>query len=207
MPPDQSARLFEIRRLIDRGLYKQACQLQFDLSGQDGFMYPDYFVPAFDLTIHTEAEGEVRDYARSVDFQTGEIALATPEGYPLEEMSPAAVKGLFSGPAERIRPGPSPPESLNVLVVQPEVGADLLRLPRGDRGVRLFASDCALCFFGRTALDRGGRRHGDGLVNPFEPGADILALPFRFEMPFRPKANTVHRLDHFYRVLAYGSFR
>jgi len=75
MPPDQSDRLFEIRRLIDRGLYKQACQLQFELSGQDGFMYPDYFVPAFDLTIYTEAEGEVRDYARSVDFQTGEAVV------------------------------------------------------------------------------------------------------------------------------------
>jgi len=75
MPLDQSARLFEIRRLIDRGLYKQACELQFNLSGQDGFMYPDYFVPAFDLTIRTEAEGEVRDYARSVNFQTGEVTV------------------------------------------------------------------------------------------------------------------------------------
>lgn len=75
MPLDQSARLFEIRRLIDKGLYKQACQLQFDLSGQDGFMYPDYYVPAFDLTIRTQAEGEVRDYARSVDFQTGETTV------------------------------------------------------------------------------------------------------------------------------------
>ncbi|MBN2473330.1 MAG: glycoside hydrolase N-terminal domain-containing protein, partial [Pirellulales bacterium] len=75
MPRDQSARLFEIRRLIDRQLYKQACQLQFDLSGQNGFMYPDYFVPAFDLTIRTRAEGEVRDYARSVNFQTGETTV------------------------------------------------------------------------------------------------------------------------------------
>ena len=75
MPRDQSARLFEIRRLIDRGLYKQACQLQFDLSGQDGFMYPDYYVPAFDLTIRTEAKGEVCEYARSVDFQTGETTV------------------------------------------------------------------------------------------------------------------------------------
>jgi hypothetical protein len=75
MPLDQSARLFEIRRLIDRGLYKQACQLQFDLSGQDGFMYPDYFVPAFDLTIRTQSKGKVRDYARSVNFQNGEAVV------------------------------------------------------------------------------------------------------------------------------------
>jgi alpha-L-fucosidase 2 len=75
MPLDQSARLFEIRRLIDKGLYKQACELQFNLSGQDGFMYPDYYVPAFDLTVRTRAKGEVRDYARSVDFQTGEVTV------------------------------------------------------------------------------------------------------------------------------------
>jgi len=41
MPPDQSTRLFEIRKLIDRGLYQQATELQFALSGQEGFMYPD----------------------------------------------------------------------------------------------------------------------------------------------------------------------
>ena len=75
MPLDQSARLFEIRRLIDQGLYKQACTLQANLSGQDGFMYPDYYVPAFDLTIRTQAKGEIRDYARSVDFQTGETTV------------------------------------------------------------------------------------------------------------------------------------
>lgn len=75
MPPNTSARLFEIRRLIDRGLYRQATQLAFDLSGQDGFMYPDPFVPAFDLSIATEQAGEISHYARSVDFQTGEATV------------------------------------------------------------------------------------------------------------------------------------
>lgn len=75
MPADQSARLFEIRKLIDQGLYKQATNLQFDLSGQRSFMYPDNFVPAFDLTIKTRQQGEVRDYRRSVNFQTGEATV------------------------------------------------------------------------------------------------------------------------------------
>ena len=75
MPPDQSARLFEIRRLIERGLYGQATELQFNLSGQSSFMYPDFFVPAFDLTIGSTNQGEVRDYSRTVDFQTGETAV------------------------------------------------------------------------------------------------------------------------------------
>jgi len=75
MPADQSARLFEIRRLIERGLYKQATELQFNLCGQESFMYPDFFVPAFDLTIHTESQGDARGYSRSVDFQTGEAAV------------------------------------------------------------------------------------------------------------------------------------
>jgi hypothetical protein len=75
MPPDQSARLFEIRKLIDRGLYRQATELQFNLSGQESFMYPDNFVPAFDLAIGSTNQGNVRDYSRSVDFQTGETAV------------------------------------------------------------------------------------------------------------------------------------
>jgi hypothetical protein len=75
MPPDNAARLFEIRNLIDRGLYKQATNLQFDLSKQEGFMYPDPFVPAFDLNIGMDTGKEIKDYVRSVDFQTGETTV------------------------------------------------------------------------------------------------------------------------------------
>ena len=72
MPPDNSARIFEIRRLIDQGLYKQATNLAFDLSGQQDFMYPDNFVPAFDLNIKMDSKSGIKDYFRSLDFQTGE---------------------------------------------------------------------------------------------------------------------------------------
>ncbi|MEY3897822.1 MAG: hypothetical protein RLZZ214_3343 [Verrucomicrobiota bacterium] len=75
VPPDQSAHLPEIRKLIADGKSKEAEALQFKLSGQKSFMYPDFYVPAFDLTIDSEAQGEVRDYARSVDFQTGEAVV------------------------------------------------------------------------------------------------------------------------------------
>jgi hypothetical protein len=75
VPPDQSAHLPEIRKLIEQGRYKEAEVLQFKLSGQKSFMYPDYYVPAFDLTIDSESQGEVRDYARSVDFQTAEAVV------------------------------------------------------------------------------------------------------------------------------------
>jgi hypothetical protein len=75
MPPDNGNRLFEIRRLIDRGLYKQATKLAFDLSGQRGFMYPDNFVPAFDLNVTMDSLSAAKDYMRSVDFQTGEATV------------------------------------------------------------------------------------------------------------------------------------
>jgi hypothetical protein len=75
MPPDNGNRLFEIRRLIDKGLYKQATELAFYFSGQTEFIYPDNFVPAFDLNIKMDSKGEVKDYLRSVDFQTGETTV------------------------------------------------------------------------------------------------------------------------------------
>jgi alpha-L-fucosidase 2 len=75
VPPDQSAHLPELRKLIEEGKYKEAEILQFKLSHQKSFMYPDFYVPAFDLTIDSESQGEVRDYARSVDFQTGELVV------------------------------------------------------------------------------------------------------------------------------------
>lgn len=72
MPPDKGDRIWEIRDLIDRGLYKQATELAAQFSGQTDFYGPDPFVPAFDMNIHMSSKGDVRDYVRSVDFTTGE---------------------------------------------------------------------------------------------------------------------------------------
>ncbi len=58
LPPATATRLFEIRRLIDRGLYAQAGQLAVDASMQKEFLYPDALMPAFDLRIKMTADGE-----------------------------------------------------------------------------------------------------------------------------------------------------
>jgi len=75
VPPDNSHLLFQIRNLIDRGLYKQATEFAAIISGQQGFMYPDPFVPAFDLNLKMDPDLEVNNYMRSVDFQTGEATV------------------------------------------------------------------------------------------------------------------------------------
>lgn len=75
VPPNNAHLLFEIRNLIDRGLYKQATEYAAIISGQDGFMYPDPFVPAFDVNIKMEPGEVIDDYIRSVDFQTGEATV------------------------------------------------------------------------------------------------------------------------------------
>jgi hypothetical protein len=75
MPPHTAPRLFEIRRLIQRGLYRQAEQLTFDISEQRSFLYPDCLFPAFDLRLWMVAKGRVTDYLRAVDFQTGETTV------------------------------------------------------------------------------------------------------------------------------------
>jgi hypothetical protein len=75
LPPATAARLFEIRRLIDRGLYAQAGQLAEDIAEQKGFLYPDPLMPAFDLRIKMAADGEVSDYVRSTNFETGETTV------------------------------------------------------------------------------------------------------------------------------------
>jgi alpha-L-fucosidase 2 len=75
MPPDLGPRFFEVRQLIDRGLCQQATQLVFDISDQEGFRYPDSFVPAFDLSVRMNADMEVTDYARSTNSATGEVTV------------------------------------------------------------------------------------------------------------------------------------
>jgi len=100
-PPDEGHRLFEIRRLIDRGLYAQATQLAFDFSRQSSFMYPDPFVPAFDLRLAMEPRGEVAEYARAVDFSTGETTCR----WSLEtagEAGPMVERRLFVSRADGV---------------------------------------------------------------------------------------------------------
>jgi len=72
LPPASATRLFEIRRLIDRGLYAQAGQLAEDVGEQKGFLYPDPLMPAFDLRVTMSAKGKVKDYRRATNFETGE---------------------------------------------------------------------------------------------------------------------------------------
>ncbi len=72
LPPRTGEQLFDIRRLIDRGLYAQASRLAADIGEQKGFQYPDPLMPAFDLRMKMGSQGPVGDYARSTNFETGE---------------------------------------------------------------------------------------------------------------------------------------
>jgi len=72
IPPNQSDLLFEIRSLISKGCYKEATELQFQLSKQKIFKYPNPFVPVCDMNIKMDSKGTVKNYQRSVNFATGE---------------------------------------------------------------------------------------------------------------------------------------
>ncbi|MBP7569745.1 MAG: glycoside hydrolase N-terminal domain-containing protein [Acidobacteria bacterium] len=75
LPPPSGERLFEIRRLIDRGLYEQAARLASDAGEQKEFLYPDPLMPAFDLKVRMGADRFVGGYQRSTNFETGETAV------------------------------------------------------------------------------------------------------------------------------------
>jgi hypothetical protein len=73
-PPDTGAHLPEIRRLLKNGEYQKASDFVVDLSHKEGYggkRWTDPFIPACDLRIGMAASGEVRDYVRSLDFETG----------------------------------------------------------------------------------------------------------------------------------------
>jgi hypothetical protein len=130
LPPASAARLFEIRRLIDRGLYASAGQLAEDAGEQKGFLYPDPLMPAFDLRVAMTAEGEVRDYLRATDFETGETIVHWADGRGAFE------RRLFVSRADGIAvlrisgPGPG------------QVGCRLMLAPR-DPNNRRFRSNVA----------------------------------------------------------------
>lgn len=111
--PGGAAVFFSISREPSTWMEQVVCRAAF-VTDEDG-----------DGTVEFVLEGELawKSIWAVVDFQTGALALATPEGYPLEEMAPVVVKGLFGSPDRGFRPGAGQPDSLNVLVVQPNVGA------------------------------------------------------------------------------------
>lgn len=144
VPPDQSARLPEIRALIEGEKYQEATELQFKLSGQASFMYPDYFVPAFDLTIRSRSEGAVRDYSRSVNFETGEAAVRWSDDRGAFE------RRLFVSRADRVAvlaiTGPKPGSLDCLLALEPREPSDQFNADsdvskRSDEVFKEFVSD------------------------------------------------------------------
>jgi len=73
-PIDQASRLAEIRKLLAEGKYTEAAKIPVDQSMIEGYgeqHWTDPFVPFCDMKIYMAA-GNVSNYQRSVDFETGE---------------------------------------------------------------------------------------------------------------------------------------
>ena len=77
-PVDTASHLAGIRQMMADGQYQRAADYVVELSHQEGWgdkRWTDPFIPAFDLQVKMEARGEVKDYARSMDFSTGVAAV------------------------------------------------------------------------------------------------------------------------------------
>ncbi|MEI7902274.1 MAG: glycoside hydrolase N-terminal domain-containing protein, partial [bacterium] len=73
-PVDTASHLQELRALNAAGQYQRAADRVVELSKTENFggkRWTDPFVPAFDLRVRMVSKGEVKDYRRSVDFQSG----------------------------------------------------------------------------------------------------------------------------------------
>jgi len=73
-PVDTASHLPEIRRMLAEGQYQRAADYVVGLSHKEGYggkRWTDPFIPAFDLRVKMTAHGEVREYQRAVDFETG----------------------------------------------------------------------------------------------------------------------------------------
>ena len=71
-PVNTAAHLGEIRTLLAEGKYQQAADLVVELSKREGYdrkRWTDPLVPAFDLSIAMNANGPVREYARTLALE------------------------------------------------------------------------------------------------------------------------------------------
>lgn len=78
-PVDTASHLQQIRSMLKAGEYRRAARFVVELSNEEGYgdmVFTDPFFPACDLTLSVEPRGKVRNYARSLDFQTGVASVA-----------------------------------------------------------------------------------------------------------------------------------
>lgn len=81
--PQMAPHLEAIRSLLAAGRYREAAQEAARAAraeGYDEMIWTDPLVPAFDLTMTVDRNGELRDVARSVDFQTGVATVRWEDG-------------------------------------------------------------------------------------------------------------------------------
>ena len=74
-PVSQGAHLDTIRQMMLNGQYNEASRFLVDISREEGYdikRWTDPFIPAFRLNINSDSS-EIKNYARTVDFTTGEI--------------------------------------------------------------------------------------------------------------------------------------
>lgn len=182
MPPDQANRLFEIRSLIDRGLYKQATQLAFQFSGQEGFMYPDPFVPCFDMNIKMDAEGDVTDYMRSVDFQTGEATVHWADDRGVFE------RRLFVSRADGIAV---------LLITGPKAGSVNCEMKLGPRQPKAKLKEGAYRNKKETVIDRSNAKFKE-FVKDVVTAADDSGLTFtnRFTKSYPGSVQSLNGMAH-----------
>lgn len=72
---DISEHLPELRRLLLAGRYRDAAAFMSEKSGH-GLIGSESFHPAFALALQRDAAGEVRNYSRATDFETGEVCVS-----------------------------------------------------------------------------------------------------------------------------------
>ena len=77
-PVDTASHLAEIRGMFARGEYQRAADFVVELGAKEGYphwVWTDPLIAGFDLKVTMAGSGEVRDYARGVDFTTGVAAV------------------------------------------------------------------------------------------------------------------------------------
>lgn len=177
LPPVPLAdRLGEIRGLIDRGDYRRAARLAKEISRQNDYPempWTDPLVPAFDLVLKMDGQGEARDYARSVDFATGVTTVRW------EDDRGVFVRRLFVSRADQVAVvSLTGPELGSVacevrLAMRPtdedDEGSETDGVPRGIRDAQITAKGSWLTYRSRFARPYPGSCQG------YEGGALVCA--------------------------------
>ena len=174
-PPDIARYLPETRKLLKEGKYEEAIKFSYKMARKEGYpglLWTDPYHPALVMEISQDTGKSVKDYRRSINFQTGEVTVVWNSGGKRQTRK-SFVSRADNVIVQEIENDGSDVNcgiDLKMQGAEPKYYAEHKRMPVGYEGPYQTTDDKWLTFRVRYKLNDRGY---ESVTRVYAPGADM----------------------------------